>query len=143
MRTNTEGSVWVAWLLGWCGLFVLALANGTLRVLVIQPRLGETAARALATAILLAALTALVWWLHRRRPIPTARQAWAIGAAWVAMTLAFEFGWGGLVAGLPWSTMLADYDLTAGRIWVLVPIWTLVAPAVVRRAQRRAPAGVR
>ena len=112
-------------------------------MLVIQPRLGETAARALATAILLAALTALVWWLHRRRPIPTARQAWAIGAAWVAMTLAFEFGWGGLVAGLPWSTMLADYDLTAGRIWVLVPIWTLVAPAVVRRAQRRAPAGVR
>jgi hypothetical protein len=51
------------------------------------------------------------------------------------MTLTFEFGWGGLVEGLSWPTMLADYDLTAGRIWVLVPIWTAMAPAVVRRIQ--------
>jgi hypothetical protein len=143
MRGETTGSVWRAWLLGWCGLLVLALANGTLRALVTQPRLGETVARALATVILLVALTALVWWLHRRRPISTARQAWAIGAAWVVLTLAFEFGWGGLVAGLSWSTMLADYELTAGRIWILVPVWTALAPAVVRRAQRREPAAVR
>jgi hypothetical protein len=33
--------------------------------------------------------------------------------------------------------MLADYDLGAGRIWILVPIWTAVAPAVVRSAQLR------
>jgi peptidoglycan biosynthesis protein MviN/MurJ (putative lipid II flippase) len=143
VREETKHAVWGPWLLGWCGLLVLALANGTLRALVTQPRLGETAARALATAILLAALTALVWWLHRRRPIPTSRQAWAIGAAWVVLTLAFEFGWGGLVAGLPWSTMLADYDLSAGRIWILVPIWTALAPTVVRRAQLREPTVVR
>lgn len=143
MHKETTGSVWGPWLLGWCGLLVLALANGTLRALVTQPRLGETAARVLATAILLAALTALVWWLHSRRPIPTAREAWAIGAAWVVMTLAFEFGWGALVAGLSWSTMLADYDLSAGRIWILVPIWTALAPTVVRRAQLREPAAVR
>lgn len=135
--------MWGPWLLGWCGVLVLALANGTLRALVTQPWLGETVARALATVILLVALTGLVWWLHRRRPIPTARQAWAIGATWTAMTLAFEFGWGGLVAGLTWSTMLADYDLTAGRLWILVPIWTALAPAVVRQAQRRAPAAAR
>jgi hypothetical protein len=85
--------------------------------------------------ILLVALTAYVWWLHRRRPIPTERQACAIGLAWVAMTLTFEFGWGGLVEGLSWASMLADYDITAGRIWVLVPIWTVLAPPVVRRTQ--------
>jgi hypothetical protein len=56
----------------------------------------------------------------------------------------FEFGWGGLVEGLSWATMLADYDVTAGRIWVLVPIWTALAPVVVRRteaARHRADAG--
>lgn len=121
--------------MAWFGMLALALVNGTLRAVVTQPLLGETAARALATVFLLAALTGYVWWLHRRRPIPTARQAWAIGLAWVAMTLAFEFGWGRAVEGLSWPAMLADYDVTAGRIWVLVPVWTALAPVVVRRAQ--------
>jgi hypothetical protein len=136
--------VWTAWLLGWFGLLVIALVNGTVRAVVTQPLLGETAARALATVILLAGLTGYVWWLHRRSPIPTARQAWAVGLVWVAMTLVFEFSWGGLVEGLSWATMLADYDLTAGRIWVLVPIWTAMLPAVVQHAQAaRASVGVR
>lgn len=125
-------------------MLALALANGTVRATLTQPLLGETAARALATAILLAALTGYVWWLHRRHPIPTARQAWTLGLAWMAMTLTFEFGWGGLAENLSWATMLADYDLTAGRIWVLVPIWTAIVPSVVRRAQALPrPAGVR
>ena len=133
--TRMTRTAWTAWLLGWFGMLALAMLNGTLRAVVTQPLLGETAARALATLILLTALTGYMWWLHRRRPIPTGRQAWAIGLAWVAMTLTFEFGWGGLVEGLSWPTMLADYDLTAGRIWVLVPIWTAIAPALVRRVQ--------
>jgi hypothetical protein len=133
---NTQRAVWRPWLLGWFGMLVLAMANGTFRAVVTQPRLGEETARRLATAILLAALTAYVWWLHRRRPIPTARQAWAVGLAWLALTLTFEFGWGGGIERLPLSTMLADYDITAGRIWVLVPVWTAIAPAAVRRLQR-------
>jgi hypothetical protein len=119
------------WLLGWFGM----LANGMLRVVVTQPLLGEAVARPLATLILLVALTAYVWWLHRGCPIPTAPQAWAVGVGWVAMTLTFEFGWGGLVEGLSRATMLADYDLTAGRIWVLVPIWIVMVPVTVRHAQ--------
>jgi hypothetical protein len=135
MHTDETRTAWRTWVPGWFGMLALALLNGTFRAVVTQPLLGETAARALATVILLAALTGYVWWLHRRRPIPTGPQGWAIGLAWVAMTLTFEFGWGGLVEGLSWATMLADYDVTAGRIWVLVPIWTALAPVVVRRAQ--------
>jgi hypothetical protein len=33
--------------------------------------------------------------------------------------------------------VLADYDLAAGRIWVLVPIATVIAPAVARALQNR------
>jgi len=61
----------------------------------------------------------------------------------VTTTLAFELGWGRFVEHLAWSTMLADYDLTAGRIRVLVPIGILVAPALARRwAHERARAAV-
>lgn len=128
---------WRVWLLGWTGLVAIALLNGTLRVLVTQPILGEETARQVATVTLLLLLTGYVWWLHRRYPIGTGAQAWGVGVTWVAMTLTFEFGFGGLVEGLSWSTMLADYDITSGRIWLLVPIWTGLVPTVVRRLQSR------
>ena len=131
MKAGETRAAWRTWSSGWFGMLALALLNGMFRAVVVQPLLGETKARALATMILLAALTGYAWWLQRGRPIPTARQAWAIGSTWVVMTLTFEFGWGGLVEGLPWTAMLADYDLTAGRIWVLVPIWALLVPMIV------------
>lgn len=114
-----------------------ALVNGTFRALVTQPLLGETAARQLATVLLLGLLFAYQWWLSRRLPIATWQQAVSIGATWTAMTLAFELGFGRFVEHLSWSTMLADYDVTSGRIWVLVPLWLLAGPAVIRGLQSR------
>ncbi|MGI5132817.1 hypothetical protein ACQEVB_38880 [Pseudonocardia sp. CA-107938] len=130
-------ATWWIWTAGWLGMLLLALVNGTLRAVVVQPVLGESLARAIATVVLLAALAAYVWWMQGRWPIPTARQAWLTGMAWVVLTLTFEFGWGRLVERLSWSTMLADYDVAAGRIWVLVPLGIAVAPALSRFAAAR------
>ena len=58
----------------------------------------------------------------------TARQAVAVGALWVGLTLAFEFGVGHYGFGNPWAELLADYDLRRGRIWILVLLTTLLAP---------------
>lgn len=126
-------AVYRVWVPGWLGLLLLALLNGTLRATVLGPRLGEETARRVATVVLLAALTGYVRGLQRRHPIPDAGQAWIIGLSWVVMTLGFEFGFGRLVAGLTWSELRADYDVSAGRIWVLVPLWTAAAPEVMRR----------
>ena len=52
------------------------------------------------------------------------------------MTLLFEFGVGHYLFGSPWHRLLADYNLLEGRVWLLVPLWLLVAPALVRRAVR-------
>ncbi|WP_214401446.1 hypothetical protein [Pseudonocardia lacus] len=130
---------------GWSALLVVALLNGTLRQLVTQPLLGEQAARRLATLLLLVVLTSWAWWLHHRWPIRGPGAAWAIGGVWVALTLGFEVGFGRLVEGLSWSAVFADYDLTAGRIWVLVPLWMLVLPSVVRllQVETRYPVGRR
>jgi hypothetical protein len=32
---------------------------------------------------------------------------------------------------LPWSVILADYAMWRGRLWVLAPLATLTAPALV------------
>ncbi|WP_345414812.1 hypothetical protein [Actinomycetospora chlora] len=129
----TSPSVPRPWLAGWFGLLLIALLNGTVRATVLQPRLGEDTARRVATAVLLAAVTVYVRRLQRRYPLPDAEQAWTVGLAWMVMTLGFEFGIGRLVARQTWSELVADYDVTAGRTWVLVPLWIAAAPAVMRR----------
>jgi hypothetical protein len=131
----SEHSIWRSWLTAWLGLVVLAIANGTLRQLGYQDRIGETAARQLATVTLLASITVYVWFLHRRWPLPSTRTGLAVGASWVALTLVFEVGFGRFVEHLSWETIFADYDVTRGRIWILVPLWTLTAPAVIHRIQ--------
>jgi hypothetical protein len=47
---------------------------------------------------------------------------------WVALTLAFEFGVGHYIFGKPWPELLADYDLSRGRIWIAALVVTLLAP---------------
>ncbi|ODU27266.1 MAG: hypothetical protein ABT15_01100 [Pseudonocardia sp. SCN 73-27] len=128
----TRTHIWRFWLTGWVGLAALAFANGTLRVVGYQNLVGETAARQLATNILIIAIGLYTAALHRRRPLPDTRTALAVGSTWTALTLAFEFGVGHYVFGTSWPTLLADYDLTQGRLWILVPVATLLAPALVR-----------
>jgi hypothetical protein len=127
-----------AWTLGWFGAAAVAVANGGLRDLVYAPITGELAARQLSTVSLLMLLAAYLWWLNRRRPLPTTPTALRVGAAWTTTTLLFEFGLGHFVEHKAWSTLLADYDLTSGRIWVLVPLWVAIGPAVIRHLQNRA-----
>ena len=112
----------------WCLLLVLAVANGGLRDTVISPRVGETAGRALSSVMLALLILLATWatirWIGPRSP----REALAVGTLWLVLTLAFEFGAGHYAFGKPWSELLADYDLTRGRIWVLVLLVTFAAP---------------
>jgi hypothetical protein len=53
------------------------------------------------------------------------------------MTLAFEFLFGHYVAGHSWRRLPADYDLSAGRVWVFAPLWVALAPPLLYRLMRR------
>ena len=128
---------WRPWLTAWLGGSVLAVANGGVRDVVLVKAIEEEPARQLSTLTLLILLTAYMWLLHRRWPITQVSTAFRVGLAWVAMTLVFEFGLGHYVEGKSWSTLLSDYDVTSGHIWVLVPLWVSVAPALIRWVQRR------
>lgn len=52
----------------------------------------------------------------------------------------FEFLGGHFLFGRPWALLLADYNLLAGRIWVMVLIVSLITPVVAytRRGSRPA-----
>lgn len=71
--------------------------------------------------------------LQRRWPLSSRREALSIGAAWAGMTVAFEFGFGHWVAGDSWSALLENYDVTAGKVWALVPLEMATGPELARR----------
>jgi hypothetical protein len=124
------------YLIAWFPMILIAVANGALREAWLVPRLGEHAARQVSTLLLIALFAVYIAFVTRAWPTATAGQALAIGALWLVLTLAFEFMLGRFVSGLSWREMLAEYNLAAGRLWALVPIWVAVAPYLFYRLWR-------
>jgi multisubunit Na+/H+ antiporter MnhB subunit len=84
--------------------------------------------------VLLALLILLATWATIRWiGVRTAGGALTVGALWVALTLLFEFGAGHYAFGKSWTELLADYDLSRGRIWIVVLIATFIAPLLALR----------
>lgn len=120
--------MWWKAILLWFGLMVIAIGNGTVRIKLIIPYTGLGLGLAIST-VMLCTLILLTTWISIRWMGPsTALQAWSIGLLWLVMTLSFEFGAGHFLFKKSWSELLVDYDVTQGRIWVLVPIVTVLAP---------------
>ena len=123
-------------LLMWWILAVAMFTNGAVRVLVLQPRLGESLARQVATVSGIVIVLALTLPFVRRLDHPRSRDLLKVGLLWLVLTVLFEFGMG-LVSGASWEAMLADYDLRRGRLWPLALLAILVAPSLWGAILRR------
>jgi hypothetical protein len=124
------------WISAWIGAAALGVANGAGREMLYADATGDEAAHVISTGTLLALLGGYMWLLQRRWPLSTRREALSIRASWASATVAFEFGFGHWAAGDSWSALLANYDLTAGRVWVLVPGAMAAGPELARRLTR-------
>jgi hypothetical protein len=123
----------------WLLILVLAVANGALREALLVPGLGRTGAYA-ASGVLLSLIvlgTALVAapWLGRMRP----SQALLVGLLWLALTLAFEFGFGLFVQHKPMAVLLEAYSFRDGNLWPLVLAVIALAPLAAARLRGLAP----
>ena len=125
------------YLLAWLPMIAIAVANGAFRQAFLLPRYGESLARQMSTVSLLILFALYIGAVFKFWPLSSARLALGVGIAWLALTLAFEFGLGRFVSHLTWRQMLAEYDLSSGRLWVLVPIWLAVAPVLFFALQER------
>lgn len=121
----------------WVGIIPVAIANAGVRTNWLTPRLGEHAGHVLSTVTLSAAIMLIAWltmgWIGPR----TTDDAVRVGVAWMLATVAFEFLAGHYLFGNPWSTLLADYNLLRGRVWVLVLLTLLAAPWVAAALRHR------
>jgi hypothetical protein len=127
---------WTLAFLTWLGFALVAVAGGIGRVVWLEPRLGEYAANMVETLGLVAVLAGTIWiavpWLV---PGLGQQEVRSLGIFWFCLTIAFEFLFGHFVDGASWSALLANYDITAGRFWILVPVTMGLGPSVVRLLQ--------
>jgi len=125
------------WIQAWPGGALIGVSNGIAREATYGKVLGEQAAHQVSTVTAIAAFAAYFEFLQRRYPLASARDARLTGLAWLGLTVAFEFGFGRLVAKQSWNQLLADYNLAKGRTWPFVLVLLGVGPSVIR-ARRRA-----
>lgn len=121
----------------WLVLALLGVANGILRESTYGRHLSDLTAHQFSTVTGILMSGAAIWIFHRYRPTVSMQQAWSIGAIWLTMTVAFEFGFGHFVAGHSWQRLFADYNLLAGRVWSLFLVWILVAVPLFRSLSRQ------
>ena len=114
-------------------MVVIAVANGAVREAGLKHWLGEPRARQLSTVLLVVFFAIYMAAIFRLWPLASAKQAVQVGALWLVLTLAFEVALGRFVSHLSWSQMLAEYNVFAGRLWILVPIWVAIAPCLFFR----------
>jgi hypothetical protein len=119
----------LTYILLWFPMLLIAIGNGALRDLGYKQRLGEKAAHQVSTATLLIFFALYIRWVIHQFPPSGSGQAWFIGLVWLLMTLVLETAMGRM-QGKSWRLLLADYNITQGRIWILIPVWVTVAPVV-------------
>lgn len=118
-------------ILAWLGLIPLMITNGIVRESFYGKTLDELRSHQLSTLtgiMLLLIYTFLVFpWLG----IESVHHALKVGGLWVLLTVLFEFAFGHFIAGHSWKRLFFDYNLLAGRVWIVFLIALGLAPWTV------------
>jgi hypothetical protein len=120
-------------ILSWFGFLIIAVLNGAIREILYLETLGELKAHQLSTltgmALILLAMYFFFSWLDR--PLSTG-QLVSLGVGWTIATVVFEFTFG-YMRELPWEHLLADYNLSKGRLWSLFLLSMLTGPYLIHK----------
>ncbi len=115
----------------WLVIAAAEVAQGWLRVRLLNRRVGDRRARQIGVGtgsllILLIAWLALPW-IGPRTP----SEAWLVGAVWAGLMVALDVGFGRWVFRASWARIAEEFDLSRGRSLVLGLLVVLAAPRIV------------
>lgn len=133
-------------LIAWAAIMILEVGNGVLRKVIVEPLVGDLAARQIGVAvgslmIILVAYLVAGWLRLRMRPAMV-----MVGVTWAFLTIAFEIAFGRQVMGLSWARIWSDYDIAKGGLMPFGLLVMILAPLMgswlrrhlrVRRRRRR------
>ena len=122
-------------LLLWAAIIPMAIANGIFRDTVLVRMLGQKRARTFSgltlSAVILAWTFLTIPWIS----LPAITNYAGVGLLWLALTVAFEFLFGRLVARKSWPELLRAYRFKDGDIWPLVLAVVALAPLAAAAAR--------
>ena len=118
-------------------MVVIAILNGSLRQFTYGTLVNELTAHQISTLIGLILFGIYIFFVTKKVRLESAKQAFTVGLIWLGMTILFEFVFGHFVMEHPWERLFHDYTLLAGRVWILVLIWTTVAPYLFYRFRKK------
>ena len=131
VRATGAGAVYLAI------VFLWAFALGTVRVLVVAPRLGELVAVLIETPLVLGASWFACRWTVRRLAVgPEVTVRLAMGAVAFVLLMILEFALSGLVFGQPASAWLEGFRTTPGAIGLAAQIAFGFVPLIQRSKHR-------
>ena len=116
-------------------VFAFGFGFGTIRTLLVAPRLGElVAVAAEAPAMLAVSWWACGWLLRRYDVAPRAGDRWAMGGLALALLLVAEIGVSVLLAGRSVGQHFALYGELPAQIGLAAQLLFAAMPALRRRA---------
>ena len=122
-------------LLIWLAIIPLAILNGGLREMVINPLIGERYAQPLSGVLLCIILFVVCWFFIPRIGRGTEKTYWIIGFWWIILTILFETFFG-LLTGDTLAELIKAYDITTGNLWLLVILFTGIAPWLTAKIRK-------
>jgi hypothetical protein len=108
------------YLVSWIPGIPIAIANGLIRTSLYMQFLTELRAHQLSALSFIVLFGFYVWFALKWLKLSSAQKALQLGLIWLVLTVGFEFLFGHFVMGNPWASLFHDYNLLAGRVWVLV-----------------------
>ncbi len=106
---------------------------GPIRVLVLEPRVGETLATLCEAPVLLAVTILAARWLPRRFGLAATGARVAMGLIAVGLQQAADFAVGGILRGITLAQQFAHFLTPAGAIYAALVIAFAAMPALANR----------
>ena len=128
MRTVKSGALYFATVFG------AGFALGTVRVLLVAPRVGERTTELMEAPVMVAVSFLAARWIVRRFALPPApSQRLAVGLIALVLMLAFEFGFVLQLRGLTIAEYFATRDPVSGTVYYLSLALFALFPLLLRR----------
>lgn len=107
---------------------VVAIVNGVCRETTLIPRVGQYIGHVISTALLASAILLISYlYFDNTDTEYTRTELLLIGVVWTGLTIGFEFLIG-YIEDTPIEVTLAQYNVLAGQVWIIVPLALLTAP---------------
>lgn len=120
-------------LITWVIFIPIPIINGVVRNFVYAPVVGELLAHQISTAIAVFTFLLLIFYRFKTEIMSLSEKTlFLIGLIWVTITVLFEFIFGYYVAGNSLDKLLADYNILAGRVWIIFLVAELLGLYMIK-----------